>query len=540
MVSIPLDSKPGRPARSNEKGIEMNEMNKRNQPNRKLLYTVPALLLGGAVLVGGLVWAAAPRDKSASREELPPPKLSLNEQPVHRDRGMGASFAPIVKKVSPSVVRVTTMVKARLASRSGRTPDLGTPELPFFGRFFGDQFQWDLPSGPMRLPPQHGEGSGVIVSKDGYLLTNNHVVENADEVKVYLSDGREFMAKVIGKDPKSDLAIIKIAASDLPAIEIADSERVEVGDLVLAIGNPFGIGQTVTMGMVSAKGRAPFGLDYEDFIQTDAAINPGNSGGALVDTDGRLIGINTAILSRSGGNQGIGFAIPVNLAREVMVNLVKYGHVVRGFLGVTIQDVTPALAKEFKLHEHEGALVSDVSPRSPAHKAGFVGGDVILEFNGKKVTDSRHLKLQVAETKPGETVSVKVLREGSPHTLQVKVGELPGEEHLVKASHEATPHTEALQGVGVTDLNSQSRAEFHVPDSLLGALITSVENDSAAAAAGLKPGDVILEINRQKVKDAAEAVKLTENPKDRVTLVRVWSQGGIRYVVVDESQGKGA
>ena len=506
-----------------------------------MFYAVPALLLGGALVVGSLAWAAKPRDKSVRPDTAPPPHLSVNEQPVRRDQGLGPSFAPVVRKVAPSVVRVTTLVKAHMTASPGMGPDADLPNMPFFRRFFGDEFQWNAPNRPMRMPPQHGEGSGVIVSKDGSILTNNDVVDNADEVKVYLSDGREFTARVVGKDPKSDMAVIKVSAANLPAIEIADSDKVEVGDLVLAIGNPFGIGQTVTMGMVSAKGRAPLGLDYEDFIQTDAAINPGNSGGALVDAEGRLIGINTAILSRSGGNQGIGFAIPVNLAREVMVSLVSHGRVIRGFLGVTIQDITPALAREFKLHDQQGALVADVSPDSPAARAGMRSGDVILEFGSKKVTDSRHLKLQVAETAPGESVALKLLRSGEPQTVQVKVGELPGEQRLARASHEPeSGKGDVLQGVGVTDLSSQNRQEAGIPQKIQGALVTSVEADSPAAEAGLKPGDVILEINRQKVNGAADAVKLTENPKDRVTLVRVWSGGASRYVVVDESGRKGA
>ena len=295
-------------------------------------------------------------------------------------------------------------------------------------RFFGDQSQGRMPRRNSGMPRQEGVGSGVIATKDGYILTNNHVVDGADEVKVALQDGREFTAKVIGRDPKSDVAVIKIDATDLPAVPMADSDKVEVGDVVLAIGNPFGIGQTVTTGIVSAKGRGNMGLDYEDFIQTDAAINPGNSGGALVDADGRLIGINTAILSRSGGNQGIGFAIPVNLARDVMGSLIKDGQVTRGYLGVMIQDLTPALAKEFKLKDTTGALIGDVTPKGPADKAGLKSGDLLVEFNGKTVTDSRHLKLEVARTQPGETVPVKILRDGTSKTLEVTVKTLPGTE----------------------------------------------------------------------------------------------------------------
>jgi len=306
----------------------------------------------------------------------------------------------------------------------------------------------------------------------------------------------------------------------------------------LAVGNPFGIGQTVTTGIVSATNRGGgMGLDYEDFIQTDAAINPGNSGGALVDVDGRLIGINTAILSRSGGNQGIGFAIPVNLARDVMEGLVKDGRVARGYLGVAIQDLNPTLAKEFKIKDASGVLVGDVTPGSPAEKAGIHDGDVILEFNGRKMGDSRQLKLEVARTKPGESVPVKVLREGDPRTLEVKVRELPGEEQLAKAdgNKAEAEDTGTLNGVGVRDLDRRARQELKAPETLKGAVIDEVKPDSAAAEAGLRPGDVILEINHKSVKNAEEAVKLTEHPASKTTLLRVWRGGNSRYVVVDES-----
>jgi serine protease Do len=260
-----------------------------------------------------------------------------------------------------------------------------------------------------------------------------------------------------------------------------------------------------------------------------------------VDTEGRLIGINTAILSRSGGNQGVGFAIPANFARDVMTGLVKYGHVVRGFLGVTIQDLTPALAQEFKLSDAQGALVSDVSPNSPASKAGLADGDIVLEFNGKKVTDSRHLKLQVAETAPGETVPVKVLRKGESRTLHVKLGELPGaKDGMIKASHLTPADTGTLNGVTVADLDAGAREQFDLPANLQGAVITEVDPESAAADAGLKTGDVILEINHEAVKHAADAVRLTEHARRKVTLLRVWSNGGAHYLVVDESKNKAA
>ena len=290
-----------------------------------------------------------------------------------------------------------------------------------------------------------------------------------------------------------------------------------MGDVVLAIGNPFGVGQTVTMGIVSATDRGNMGIeDYEDFIQTDAAINPGNSGGALVDIEGRLIGINTAICSRSGGNQGIGFAIPSDLARNVMDSLIKYGHVTRGYLGVMIQDVTPTLAKEFKLKEPTGALVGDVVPKGPADKAGFKDGDVVLEFNGKKVADSRHLKLTVAETKPGTRVPVKILRDGESQDPRGH-GRATARQRRTRQGND-TPNgkdTGTLNGVGVSDLDQQAREQFKVPDDVKGAVVTEVQPDSAAAEAGLKPGDIIQEINRHPVKNAEEAVQLDGKPEEQ-------------------------
>jgi serine protease Do len=487
-----------------------------------------AIALGGALVLAGSAVAFSQKPK-AEKFTSPP----VDETPIARDAGGHSSFAPVVKKVAPGVVKVFTTTKIHNTAFNG-APDSDMDDL--FRRFFGNQFQGRAPRhnfGPQR---QEGIGSGVVVTKDGYILTNNHVVDGADEVKVALQDGREFTAKVIGRDPKTDIAVIKVDAKDLPAVPMADSDKVEVGDVVLAVGNPFGIGQTVTTGIVSATGRGgTVGLDYEDFIQTDAAINPGNSGGALVDAEGRLIGINTAILSRSGGNQGIGFAIPANLARDVMGNLVKDGHVTRGYLGVMIQDVTPGLAKEFKLKDNKGALVGEVTPRSPAEKAGLKDGDIIIEFNGKAVTDSRHLKLEVARIQPGETVPVKILRDGASKTLDVAVKEMPGTEHLAKNDSHKAEDSGTLNGVAVGDLDSGARQQFDLPGNVKGVVITEVDPNSASAAAGLKPGDVIQEINRKPVRTAEEAVQMTENTNDKTTLLRIWRNGGSRYVVVDES-----
>src|SRR6266540_526840 len=422
----------------------------------RLAPHLPRVLLTGAVLLA--IASIAANDKAVEKNnpaKAQPVSLAVNDHPVARDGKLGFSFAPIVKKVAPSVVKITATVKGKEIRTQEFFPGM---DDPFFRRFFGDNLRGG--NRTFRTPPQHGVGSGVIVSKDGYLLTNNHVVDDADEVKVLLQDGREFSAKVIGKDPKTDVAVVKVDAKDLDAIEIADSDKIEVGDLVLAIGNPFtgnpaNIGQSVTMGLVSATGRATLGLDYEDFIQTDAAINPGNSGGALVDAEGRLIGINTAIFSRSGGNQGIGFAIPVNLARDVMNSLVTDGKVTRGYFGVMIQDLTPALARKLDLKQRNGALVGDVVPKSPADKAGIQSGDVVTELDGTPVTDSRHLKLAVARAKPGEHVRVKVLRDGSTKTLDVTVKELPDSEPLAKSDSHRGDDSEALKGVAVADIDTQ-------------------------------------------------------------------------------------
>jgi serine protease Do len=490
-----------------------------------------------AVGAGSAAWSVA-----ASSAGTPPVSVKIDEKPISAvNSPLGPSYAPVVKRVAPSVVKVHVTESAK------NVPASFEPFLennPGLREFFGDQFGRSSGRGgrgQLRQPPQEGLGSGVIVSSDGYVLTNSHVVKGADTIKVALNDGRELTAKVVGTDPQTDLAVIKIDAKDLPAITFADSDKVEVGDRVLAVGNPFGIGQTVTSGMVSGLGRATMGLDYEDFIQTDAAINPGNSGGALVDAEGRLVGINTAILSRSGGSQGIGFAIPANLAHSVMEQLAANGKVVRGFLGVSVQDITPALADEFKLNltHNSGALVSEVTPGSPADKAGLQGGDVVTQLDGKSIIDARHLRLAVAMVAPGTKASAEVVRNGKTMKVDLNIATKPTDRSIARAgddeSSAAGEDTGTLNGVGVGDLDAQARREFDVPAGLRGALVTSVDPTSASAAAGLQPGDVILEINRHKVKNAEDAVKLTEKTETKKTLLRVWSQRGSRFVVVDES-----
>lgn len=491
------------------------------------LTSVAAAVLAAA----SLAWAVASQASDASTPQV---TVKVDEKPIEREaRYEPASYAPVVKRVSPAVVNVQVTQRARAMPAQDLPPFLQDPRLREFFGFDG------LERG-MRQPPREGQGSGVVVSADGYILTNNHVVNGADEIKVSFHDGRELIAKVIGTDPETDLAVIKVEAKDLAAVTFADSDLIEVGDRVLAVGNPFGIGQTVTSGMVGALGRASLGLDYEDFIQTDAAINPGNSGGALVDINGRLVGINTAILSRTGGFQGIGFAIPSNLARNVMEQLVANGEVVRGFLGVNIQDLTPELAQGFDLNERGGALVADVTRDSPAEKSGLQPGDVITSLNGKPVTDARRLKLSVASLAPGSKVPATVLREGKSQELELQIGDRSGAERFAGGGRnnrrgDVAKDEGTLKGVAVADLDLRARREFEIPERLQGALVTAVTPDSAAARAGIRPGDVIIGINREPVTDAEDAVRLTEDPDTRKTLVRVWSQRGTRYVVVDET-----
>ena len=511
-----------------------------SRPQPRLPLRARLALLAGVLLLtaAGVVFTqTATARENAKAHEL---KLKVDDQPVKRDAQLRTSFAPVIKDVTPSVVNVFTATKAK------RIEGMPSPfgNNPFFREFFGE----GMPGGrPTMTPRQEGLGSGVIVTEDGYILTNNHVVDGADEVKVALNpDGKEYDAKVVGRDPKSDVAVLKIEADGLTPIKLGNSDVVEVGDVVLAIGNPFGVGQSVTLGIVGATSRGVFGrasgLEYEDFIQTDAAINPGNSGGALVDSQGRLIGVNTAILSRTGGNNGIGFAIPVNLARSVMENIVEHGHVIRGYLGVYLQDVTPNLAKEFGLKEATGALVAEVTPKGPAEKAGLKSGDVIVQFDGREVKDGR-LKLMVGQTAPDKEVKLSLLRDGKSKAVDLVVKELPDNPSSAglrrgQGNRRAAPDNDSggLQGVVVGDLNNQTRQQFDVPRDIQGALVTDVEQDSPAWDAGLRPGDVIREINRTGVHDAEAAIEAARDLEHARILLRVWREGGNRFVVVDESR----
>jgi len=430
------------------------------------------------------------------------------------------AMAEIVSAVRPSVVNISS-------TKTIKVPGFSSPffDDPFFRRFFGDEF------GFLNRPreyKQSGLGSGVIVTEDGYILTNNHVIKDADEIKIKLYDKREFKGKVIGTDPKTDLAVIKINAKNLPAIRLGDSDKLQVGETVIAIGNPYGLSQTVTSGIVSAKGRANVGIaDYEDFIQTDAPINPGNSGGALVNIEGELIGINTAIFSTSGGYQGIGFAIPSNMAKKVMESLIKKGKIIRGWLGVVIQPITPEIAEHLKLKRDTGAIVGDVLPDSPAEEAGIKTGDVIVEYDGRDVKDADHLKNMVAETPPGRDVRIKLIRDGDYLTLKVKIAELPAETQKLAERLE-----NIFKGVYVRDITPDIRARLGIPNRIKGVVVVDVEGDSPAGDV-LKENDVIIEINRKKIRNVQDFKIVASGIKHgEGALVLLYREGSTFYTTI--------
>ncbi|HYP09236.1 MAG TPA: Do family serine endopeptidase [Bryobacteraceae bacterium] len=429
---------------------------------------------------------------------------------VHAQTGApGLTFAPMVRKVTPAVVNISSTRVVRTTSNRNRPGARRQPQTPeeFFGDLFG-RGGGGFPGMPDQQPRrQGGVGSGVIVTSDGYILTNNHVVDEADQVTVSLSDRREFTAKVIGGDPNTDIAVLKIEGKNLPTVPIRTDLRPAVGDLALAIGNPFGIGQTVTMGIVSATGRAGLNIEqYEDFIQTDAAINPGNSGGALVNTSGELIGINTAILAGGGGgNQGIGFAIPVAMAREVMDQLVKTGKVVRGYMGAQVQDVTPALARAFKLPTAAGAALPGIEPGSPAEKAGLQPGDVVTAVNGEPVADANALRLRISRTAPGTAVRLTVQRQEGPREITVTLGTLPTQDRDNDGAPDLQGGTRTpLEGVSVEELDRETAQQLRLPPTVRGVVVTDVDAASAAYDAGLRRGDVIQSVNRKPITSVRE------------------------------------
>jgi serine protease Do len=429
---------------------------------------------------------------------------------------IGNAMAEVVQAVRPSVVNIYTTKKIK-------RPGIPFPfNDPFFRRFFDDEFERFFDR--QREFTQTSLGSGVIVDTSGYILTNYHVIKGADEIKVKLYDKRVFDGTVIGFDAKTDIAVVKIKADGLRAIKWGYSDKLKVGETVIAIGNPYGLNLTVTTGIVSATGRANVGIsDYEDFIQTDAAINPGNSGGPLVNVKGELVGINTAIFSTTGGYQGIGFAIPSNMAKVVMDNLIKHKKVVRGWLGVTVQDIDTEMAKSLQMKELKGALITDVHEGSPAEKAGLMRKDIIISFDGKEVEDSAHLRNLVVSTPPGKTVKLEIIRNGKVYSITTTIGELPAEQKVSLSES-------VLAGIQVEELTTRLRNQLNIPKRINGVVVTSIDPDSPAEGL-LTKGDLIIEINNQKINNVKDFLKIAGQVKNQA-VVWFYRNGIVSYITL--------
>jgi serine protease Do len=453
------------------------------------------------------------------------------EDAIANLRQTSKAFASVARAVSPSVVFIQVEGKAsrEVMPFFPQFDDEWPFSDDFFKRFFGGRLP-GIPSSPYSDKPQEErhimeQGSGFVfetrslLSDKTYILTNNHVVENADKIRVEFQDGRQFVAKVTGRDPQSDIAVIEINARGYPALTLADSSKLEVGEWVVAIGNPFGLSHTLTVGVVSAKGRTSLGInDYEDFIQTDAAINPGNSGGPLVNLDGEVVGINTAIFSRSGGYMGVGFAIPSNLAKAITTQLIEHGEVTRGYLGIVIQQLTSDLAESFGIEASQGILVAQVSKHSPAEKAGLQQGDIIERFQGELVKDVGSFRNQVALLAPGTTVELTILRNGKKKNVEVEIGKLTKE----KQPTEQTSQRAEDIGLTVQTLTPQLAEQFGATAGE-GVIVTEVRPGSVAAMSGIKPGTIILQVNRKAVKNTAEfqrAIKESRSDKRLLLLIR--------------------
>ena len=489
-----------------------------NKPNKFL-----SVIAGGSLLT--VLFLFEPRipfttnptihtqaDKAQTEEVV---AARAQTDPTETLKNLNNSLAAIAARANPAVVTIKSKQNVKVQRFD--------PLAQFFGR------QGGFTENQVR----EGLGSGVIVSKDGYILTNNHVVDGADELLIgILGSEDELVAKVVGTDPQTDIAVLKVDKADLPILELGNSDELRVGEIVIAVGSPLdaGLAHTVTMGIVSARGRANLQLaEYEDFIQTDAAINPGNSGGALVNLDGDLIGINTAIASRSGGYQGIGFSIPINMARNVMESLIKYGKVTRGFIGVYMQEVTPEIAKALDLKSADGVIVNQVEPNSPASKAGLKEGDIIRMFDGKTVKNSISLKNQVAQTKPGNKVSVEVLRDGDSKKLTLVLDEKGGSDKSDKGSVDENSLSGTLK-FDFETLDQNLSNKYRVDSSVEGVIVTDIDARSSAYRNGLREGDVILSVNNAKTKDAKSFEKAMKKfKKGSAVMFRVLRRGSNYY-----------
>lgn len=481
----------------------------------KIVIIILVLFIG--ILIGGLSFYLLGQVTGGRGTSAPLSAPTVPRQIVETSK----AFSEIAGSISPAVVNIST---TKVIKRDA-TPFFDDPFFDFFSPFrdFKAPKKWK----------EQSLGSGVIVSEDGYIITNNHVIEQSDEVKVTLFDKRSFRAKVIGADPKTDVAVVKIDAKNLPTVRWGDSDKLQVGEFVLAIGNPFGLSHTVTMGIISAVGRANVGIaDYEDFIQTDAAINPGNSGGPLVNIKGELIGINTAIFSRSGGYQGIGFAVPANMVRMVMNQLEQKGKVTRGWLGVTIQELTPELAQKFGIKSAKGALIGDIAKGSPAEKAGLRQGDVILEFNGKTVKDVGNLRNMVSQSKVGSEVAITILRGVKEMRITAVIAELPKE--VAEASPGGSPEdipSEGLSGLSVMDLTREIARQLGLRKEERGVVVARVEPGSSADEAGIRKGDVIQEIDRKKVDGLNDYSRIVGGIRPGDTVLLFVNRGGRKFYV---------
>lgn len=483
------------------------------------LVVITAVIAGGILAIGLKNWTGS--------DVFGAPKLAVNvaRDPAPVSLGNFTNgFASVLKPALPAVVNIhsSKVVKTK--------PQQMMPFLndPMFRQFFGPQFGPEQPQSER----EQSLGSGVIITSDGTIVTNNHVIDGATDIKVDLSDKREFKAKLIGTDANTDIAVLKIDATGLPTLTLGNSSELKVGDVIFAIGDPFGVGETATMGIVSATGRNNLGIEnYEDFIQTDAAINPGNSGGAMIDLHGDLIGINTAILAGGGGgNQGIGFAIPINMARSVMDQIVSHGKVVRGYLGIQIQELTPDLAKQFGINQRGGALVGQVEQDTPAAKAGLKRGDVIVALNGQPVSSDRDLRLHISQTAPGTTVKLGVSRDGKTQDFNVTLGELPEKVAQAEGNNESAPG--GLQGVEVQNLTPDLAQQLQLPAGTKGVVVSEVD-PSSPAAGELNRGDVIQEVNHKSVSSVGEFKQAIAAAGNQPVLLLVNRGGGTQYVVIE-------
>src|SRR5262245_61280693 len=489
-------------------------------------------VLAAVFLVSGAAWHGF----GAGAPQVVAQAATVSTPIQHAIAGGRDSYADVVDVVSPAVVTVHAQGKARISPTQFQVPD-----DDFFQQFFGNRGQ----RGPRQMPRprQNALGSGVVVTTDGYILTNNHVVDGADTVSVDFTDGRTVAAKIVGTDKASDLALLKVSGSGFNAIAVGNSDAVKVGDVVLAVGNPLNIGQTVTMGIISAKGRSTGVGDgsYEDFLQTDAPINHGNSGGALVNTRGELVGINAQILSSNDGNIGIGFSIPVNMARSVMDQLRTKGKVTRSQLGVTVQTVTSDLADSLGLKQAHGAIVSAVAPDSAAERAGVKRGDVIESFNGQTVHDTNTLRNRVAEAGPGTTAELVIVRDGGEKKLTVKLDEASPEKLArgrgQRDSESPANDDKTALGVSVAPLTPEMRERTRAPKDAQGLVVEDVNPDGRAAAAGVQPGDLIQEVNRQPVKSIEDLRAALKKTTDRPTLLLINRQGNDIFVTVRPANG---